>query len=239
MVTGFGQWLRYQWAVSPWEVADFLNIHFLTYKVKPRIPTPQALRKNECKGFRICLEQSKFLAEDSYFTQKKKKSITNLKRWGKTDNLWTKTRPLNQENFGENSFYLSRTLYLVLTKKSKILNLAPEILDCRVTFRSISVSCERTQWTAACQAPLSMGFSRQEYWIGLPFPPLGNLPIPRDQTLVSCIASRFFTIWATREAPRRETLYKICVPASAFPDPHPHPSPLTLCMPDSPHLGSF
>ena len=27
-----------------------------------------------------------------------------------------------------------------------------------------------TPWTAACQAPLSMGFSRQEYWSGLPFP---------------------------------------------------------------------
>ena len=30
----------------------------------------------------------------------------------------------------------------------------------------------------ACQAPLSMGFPRQEYWSGLPFPPLGNLPDP-------------------------------------------------------------
>ena len=28
------------------------------------------------------------------------------------------------------------------------------------------------------QAPLSMGFSRQEYWTGLPFPSLGNLPDP-------------------------------------------------------------
>ena len=35
-----------------------------------------------------------------------------------------------------------------------------------------------TQWTVARQAPLSMGFSRQEYWSGLPFPPPGDLPIP-------------------------------------------------------------
>ena len=35
-----------------------------------------------------------------------------------------------------------------------------------------------TPWTAACQAPLSMGFSRQEYWSGLPFPPPGDLPNP-------------------------------------------------------------
>ena len=35
-----------------------------------------------------------------------------------------------------------------------------------------------TPWTSACQAPLSMGFSRQEYWNGLPFPPPGDLPDP-------------------------------------------------------------
>ena len=35
-----------------------------------------------------------------------------------------------------------------------------------------------TLWTAACQAPLSMGFSRQEYWSGLPCPPPGDLPDP-------------------------------------------------------------
>ena len=34
-----------------------------------------------------------------------------------------------------------------------------------------------TPWTVAHQA-LSMGFSRQEYWSGLPFPPLGDLPDP-------------------------------------------------------------
>ena len=35
-----------------------------------------------------------------------------------------------------------------------------------------------TPWTAARQAPLCMGFSRQEYWSGLPCPPPGNLPNP-------------------------------------------------------------
>ena len=35
-----------------------------------------------------------------------------------------------------------------------------------------------TPWTAACQATLSMGFSRQKYWSGLPFPPPGDLPNP-------------------------------------------------------------
>ena len=35
-----------------------------------------------------------------------------------------------------------------------------------------------TPWTLACQAPLSMDFSRQEYWGGLPFPSPGDLPDP-------------------------------------------------------------
>ena len=45
-----------------------------------------------------------------------------------------------------------------------------------------------------------MEFSRKEYWSRLPFPSPGDLPYPVYQTQVSCIAGRFFTIWATREA---------------------------------------
>ena len=39
-----------------------------------------------------------------------------------------------------------------------------------------SVQLFATLWTVACQAPLYMGFSWQEYWTGLPCPPPGNLP---------------------------------------------------------------
>jgi len=45
-------------------------------------------------------------------------------------------------------------------------------------------------WTVAHQAPLSMGFSRQEYWRGLLFPPLGDLPDPGVELAslnVSCV----------------------------------------------------
>ena len=35
-----------------------------------------------------------------------------------------------------------------------------------------------TPWTIACQVPLSMEFPGQEYWSGLPFAPLGDLPDP-------------------------------------------------------------
>ena len=37
-------------------------------------------------------------------------------------------------------------------------------------------------WTVACQAPLSMGFSRQEYWSALPSPPAGDLPNPGTES---------------------------------------------------------
>ena len=40
------------------------------------------------------------------------------------------------------------------------------------------MSDSTTVWTVACQAPLSMGSSRQKYWSGLPFPSLGDLPDP-------------------------------------------------------------
>ena len=54
--------------------------------------------------------------------------------------------------------------------------------------------------TVTRQAPLSMEFSRQEYWNGLPFPSPGESSRPRDRkTPVSYVAGRFFTIWATRE----------------------------------------
>ena len=56
-----------------------------------------------------------------------------------------------------------------------------------------------TPWTVARHASLSMGFSRQEYWSGLPFPPPVVSPSwPRDWSLVSCvscIAGRFFFYW--------------------------------------------
>ena len=40
------------------------------------------------------------------------------------------------------------------------------------------VQLSETSWTSAHPAALSMGFSRQEYWSGLPFPPPGDLPDP-------------------------------------------------------------
>ena len=60
-----------------------------------------------------------------------------------------------------------------------------------------------TAWTTACQSPLSMGFSRHEYWSGLPFPPLGNPPDPGMEPMspVSpALAGGCFTSGTTWEA---------------------------------------
>ena len=56
-----------------------------------------------------------------------------------------------------------------------------------------------TPWTVACQAPLSVRFSRQEYCSGLPFSSPRNLPYPGIEPGF-CIAGRFFTDWATGQA---------------------------------------
>ena len=51
---------------------------------------------------------------------------------------------------------------------------------CEVKWLS-HVQLSATPWTVAYQAPLSMEFSRQEYWSGLPFPSLGDLPNPGNE----------------------------------------------------------
>ena len=49
-----------------------------------------------------------------------------------------------------------------------------------------------TPWTVAHQVPLSMEFSRQEYWSGLPFPPPGHLPNPGTKLVSPALAGAIF-----------------------------------------------
>ena len=53
---------------------------------------------------------------------------------------------------------------------------------------SITSDSFGTPWTVAHQAPLSMGFSRQEYWVGLPFPVPQDLPDPGVKTCIFCVS---------------------------------------------------
>ena len=50
-----------------------------------------------------------------------------------------------------------------------------------------------TPWTIARQAPLFMGFPKQEYWNGLPFPSPGGLPNPGIKPTSPALTDRFFT----------------------------------------------
>ena len=59
-----------------------------------------------------------------------------------------------------------------------------------------------TPWTVARQAPLSMGFPRQEYWSGLAFPPPGDLPDPEIEftsPVIPALAGRFFITEPSRK----------------------------------------
>ena len=56
-----------------------------------------------------------------------------------------------------------------------------------------------TSCSVVCQAPLSMGFSSQEYWSGLPFPSPEDLPDPGIETASPALADEFFTTCATSE----------------------------------------
>ena len=81
----------------------------------------------------------------------------------------------------------------------------PQFKSCGcVLSHSAVMSNSVTQWTTADQAPLSMGFSRQEHWSGLPCPPPGDLPDPGIEStsfMSPALAGGFFTTSTTLEAP--------------------------------------
>ena len=61
-----------------------------------------------------------------------------------------------------------------------------------------------TPWATACRAPLSIEFSRQEYWSELPVPSPADLPDPGIEPMSRAspaLAGEFFTSSATKEAP--------------------------------------
>ena len=62
-----------------------------------------------------------------------------------------------------------------------------------------------TPWMVARQTPLSMEFSRQEYWSGLPFPSPGDLPNPGIKPGSPALAGGFFTT----EPPRKPRILEL------------------------------
>ena len=66
------------------------------------------------------------------------------------------------------------------------------VIVCVGNYCSCSVHSSETPWTTV-QAPLCMGFPRQEYWSGLPCSPPGDLPNTRIKPAFPALAGRFFT----------------------------------------------
>ena len=64
---------------------------------------------------------------------------------------------------------------------------------CAVPIYSVMSDSFVTSWIVAHQVPLSMGFSKQEYWSGLPFPSPGDLLNPGIKPSSPTLAGRFFT----------------------------------------------
>ena len=83
-----------------------------------------------------------------------------------------------------------------------------------------------TPWTIACQAPLSMEFSRQEYWGGLPCPPPGGLPNPRIKPASHVCHVGRWVLYHSRHlgSPLGTALGSSC----AFYSVHPCISPVTV-----------
>ena len=81
-------------------------------------------------------------------------------------------------------------VYTKKKQKQKTNLWLPKVRMCSVTQLCLTL-CD--PWTIACQAPLSMAFSRQEYWSGLPFPSPGHLPEPGIEPASPALAAGFFT----------------------------------------------
>ena len=101
---------------------------------------------------------------------------------------------------------------------------------CAKSPQSCSTLCN--PWTVTRQAPRSMGFSRQEYWSGLPFTPPGDLPNPGIELMspVSpALAGRFFTLEPPGKTHACSLYTHTCTPHTHAPHTHVHP---THTLPD-------
>ena len=86
------------------------------------------------------------------------------------------------------------TLFVKRVIKLKMVSSYINVFICLV------VSDFVTPWTVARQAPLSVGFPRQEYWTGLPFPSAGDLPNPGIEPVSLALAGGFFITNATQSS---------------------------------------
>ena len=100
---------------------------------------------------------------------------------------------------------------LVIEQEEHILSPLPSVF----MPHALSLSRSRlfaTLWTIALQVPLSVGFSRQEYWSELPFPPPGDLPDPGIEPpspASPALAGRFFITEPPGKSPLPRHVHKM------------------------------
>jgi len=85
---------------------------------------------------------------------------------------------MGSQRAGQQQYNLICFLLVARDIKVSVTLFAPYLWTWLVGLVTVSCPILVTPWTLACQAPLPMGFSRQEYWTGLPFPFPGDLPDP-------------------------------------------------------------
>ena len=125
----------------------------------------------------------------------------------------------NHSTGGKKSYnlFVSQILSYILKMHSNI--------HCGVLSCFSCVQACATLWTAGHQAPVSMGFSRQEHWSGLPCPPPEDLPDPGTEptSLTSpVLAGRFFTT-AAAAAKSLQSCPTLCDPRGGSPPGSPVP----------------
>ena len=115
-------------------------------------------------------------------------------------------------SLGHRSVYYGLSYTVEIFHDENLKEKLPYFCCCCSQFSSVSmrdlllshVQLFVTPWTVAHQAPLFMGFPRQEYWSGLPCPIPGHLPDPGIEPAspeAPVLAARFFTTEPSKEAP--------------------------------------
>ena len=118
----------------------------------------------------------------------------------------------NRQNLSCHYYHCAYVIMWENTLKKCVIQLTKEgMLICKMQVCMLShfslVLLFATPWTIVCQAPLSMGFSRQEYWCGVPCPLEGDLPDPEikpEYPASLALAGGFFTSSTTWEASKMQ-----------------------------------
>ena len=115
----------------------------------------------------------------------------------RTDKVWEMPRSKSSALFGQSRKESGSNTW----EKSWMMNIC-QAAHGGALLLPVTKSCPLfvIPWTVAARLLCPWGFSRQEYWSGLPFPSPGESSQIRDQTCISCLGRQILYHWTTREA---------------------------------------